>query len=116
MSPEGFWLVQFAGAADRGFGILVLVRGLIVGANTAGGQYDGTYQYKAENEMLEIDMTVKMPPNVLTVQGVISRRELVFNAQTSIPCDAWEAKPFMAQTDLGPVNGTMKKIRDYPEN
>ena len=114
MDPEGFWVVQFAGAADRGFGILVFDRGMVVGANVAGGQYDGTYNYNAETDMLDIDMTVKMPPNVLTVQGVISRRELVFKAQASIPRDAWDAKPFVAQTDLGPVNATMRKIRDHP--
>ena len=114
MNPEGFWLVHFSGAADRGFGILVFDRGMVVGANAAGGQYDGTYEYNAGTDMLDIDMTVKMPPNVLTVQGVISRRELTFKVQTSIPRDAWNEKPFVAQTPLGPVNATLKKIRDHP--
>jgi hypothetical protein len=114
MNREGFWLVRYIGAADWGFGILVFDTGMVVGADVAGGRYDGTYEYYPKTEMLDIDVTVKIPPNVRTVQGVVSQEGLTFKVRTSMPRDAWDEKPFVAQTDLGPVNATLKKIRNHP--
>src|SRR5687767_11268168 len=69
-TKEGFYRLEFLGAAGVGVGVIVLEWGMIVGADAGGVIYDGTYSYARREELLDLELTVRVPPGASLVQGV----------------------------------------------
>ena len=109
---EGFYSIAFTGATGSGFGILMLVKGIVVGADAAGATYDGTYR-PGKDSSVEILVVMKAPAGVRLVQTGMPLQhavELPIAAQASTNNE----RPQLIQTPLGPVNVAVKKIRDLP--
>jgi hypothetical protein len=67
---EGLWIVQFAGMADVGGGVIVLVQGRVLGGDS-GFAYTGAYQ--SDGETISARVLVRnfnpVVGNVLGVKG-----------------------------------------------
>ena len=112
---EGFYKFEFLGATGLGFGMFVLDTGMVVGADIAGGKYDGKFAWNTRTECIEIDVAVQIPEGVQTVQGVIAGSGgLRFQARCSFPRkpDNVEVE---AETDLGPALVRIHQIREFPD-
>ena len=60
---EGFYSITYTGASgDWGFGMIVLDTGQIIGADVAGGRYDGQYQFNQQTQMLDASIRLIVPP------------------------------------------------------
>jgi hypothetical protein len=108
---DGIYTMTYRGAADWGMGMLVLRRGQITGADTAGGLYNGRYIDQSEAIVLEMIMTV--PAGVALAQGTPPRDrayDVQFNAR--IPKRAIDnAQPVLVELPPGPVNVIVKRLR-----
>jgi hypothetical protein len=67
---EGLWIVQFHGPFGNGGGVIVLVRGKVLGGDS-GFTYSGTYEFKSDTFRARVlvknfDSAV---PNVLGIPG-----------------------------------------------
>ncbi len=114
-SKEGFYSVTFAGHADYGFGIIILDTGVVIGADVGGVLYDGIYDFNHKTEMLDVSVTLTVPPGVPLVMGVPPQTiEYKFKIVTSLPRTLGNETPITIDTPSGPVNVIFKKIRDFP--
>jgi hypothetical protein len=113
---EGFFRIAFTGATGSGLGILVLRNGSVVGADTGGGTYDGSYKENADTQALEFVITLSMPAGVAPVQtGIPLATPISVPINASLlQDDIGGANPTLVQTPLGPVNVLFAKIREFP--
>jgi hypothetical protein len=67
---EGLWIVQFVGLQGSGGGIVVFVKGQVLGGDT-GYTYIGTYATQGNNLVAKIRVSNFLPeiPNVLGIKG-----------------------------------------------
>src|SRR5262245_55930903 len=118
MTEEGFYLVEYfaAGPADnRGFGIMALDRGMVVGADWTGGVYDGAYKYNPKTELLDFQMKGTIPAGVLLVQGLVSPPGgMTLRVAGSLPRELSKAVTIDVATSAGPVQARFQKIREFP--
>lgn len=113
---DGFFQIAFTGTAGSGFGMLVLHKGVVVGADAAGASYDGSYTENEFTRELKFEITLSAPAGVPLVQTGIA-----LAAPISLPIsvsllqdDIGSENPTLIQTPLGPVNVLFKKVRDFP--
>ena len=115
MAKEGFYSVTFTGYADYGFGIIILDTGVVIGADVGGVLYDGTYDFNHQTEMLDVNVTITVPPGIPLVTGTPPQTtEYKFRIKASLPRTLGDETPITIDTPLGPVNIVFKKIRDFP--
>jgi hypothetical protein len=113
MIAEGIFRIAYTGTNGSGLGIVVLHKGTVVGADTGGGSYDGSYTESASPQTVDLVVTLTMPAGVAPVMtGIPIARAMSLLIRASLPLDS--EKPTLVQTALGPVNVLFKKIRDFP--
>jgi hypothetical protein len=113
MTFEGFYRITFTGRAGSGFGILVLDRGNMAGADVAGSLYDGTYTEDPEGDSFHFQITMNAPAGITPVQTgipIAAPLMLPFNGAVR-RADIGSPVPTLVQTPLGPVNVLFQKIR-----
>jgi len=112
----GFLRIAFTGATGSGLAILALRDGSLVGADTGGATYSGSYTENHDASILEFAITMTMPAGAIPVQTGIplaARVDVPITAsvlQENIGGD----KPTLVQTPLGPVNVLLHRIADFP--
>ena len=113
---EGFYSISFSGAYGDGFGMLVLEDGLVVGADAAGGTYDGTYEKSLLAGFVNLAITATAPPGARPVQtGVPLTAAVAFQIKATITRKLGDhSAPITVQTPLGTVDVVLRKIRDFP--
>ena len=115
---EGFYSITYAGAGaggDPGFGILVLDTGAVIGADVAGGRYDGTYVYNDKTEMIDAKLKLTVPAGVWLLTGVPAQdKEWSFEFEASFPRETSET-PFRVDLPSGPVNVIIRFLRGFPD-
>lgn len=112
---EGFYSVQYGGAAGTGFGMMVLDTGHVIGADPTGGTYDGTYRFNPTTNFIDLEITVTVPPGVWLVQGVPGQpQQYTFDIKTSVPRDLGKRHPVTIPTPFGNVAVIFTKVRDFP--
>jgi hypothetical protein len=110
-SINGFYAVYLTGSGGQGFTMLVIRNGTIVGADVAGGKYDGTYN---ETETgFAVRIAVSIPPNIHLIQGVSSGLESdTSDLDFHLSVD-FLSQPFIRiNTKHGPVNAKLVKLRE----
>ena len=110
-SLEGFYSLNFRGAASFGVGIVALHAGLVAGADIGGVLYDGTYNETDTNLVLDMELTV--PPGASLAQGT-APRTLPYKVPFHVTIDkaAIEtSRPVLVQMPPGPVNVIIKRLR-----
>ena len=112
---EGFYSITYAGATgDVGFGIIALDSEVIVGADVAGGRYDGEYKDNPKTEMIDANIMLTVPPGVPLVTRVPPQdKEWSFTFQASFPRETPQT-PILVQTPTGPVNVVIRFLRSFP--
>jgi hypothetical protein len=112
---EGFFQIAFTGTAGSGFGMLVLHKGVVVGADVAGASYSGSYTENAFTGQLNFEIIMSAPAGVTPVQtGIPLATPISLPIKASLlRDDIGTEKPTLVQTPLGPVNVLFKKIRDF---
>ena len=113
---EGFYSIAFTGQfGDSGFGIIVLDTGRVVGVDVGGACFDGTYTYNQQSKLIDVDLTLTVPPGVPLVQGVPARPdEWSFDFKASFPKETNET-PVAVDTPFGPVNTIIRYLRAFPD-
>lgn len=96
---QGFLRIAYTGATGSGLGVFALRDGSLVGADTGGGIYSGSYHENQDTRTVEFAITT--PVNVPIVASVLQD-------------DIGTEKPTLVETPLGPVNILLKKIADFP--
>ena len=70
---EGFYSITYGGAAPGlggiGFGVIALDTGKVIGADVAGGRYDGVYEFDQTTSMINATVNVTVPAGVALVTG-----------------------------------------------
>jgi hypothetical protein len=67
---EGFWIVQFEGVRGNGSGVIVLLKGHVLGGDS-GFVYTGAYESDGKTLLAQVSVRNFLPevPSVLGVQG-----------------------------------------------
>jgi hypothetical protein len=111
---SGFYSMAYTGAVGTGFGLIALSKGVIAGADVAGGMYDGTYVERTSG--IDFKMMMKLPSGAIPVQtGVPLTQAMNVPFDVSLPNDLGAEQPLLLQLPLGPINVIFKKIRDIQE-
>ena len=110
---EGFYKVDYQGLVGMGFALLALDSEMVVGADFAGGVYDGTYKWNPRTERLDVDVTVQIPEGVQVVQGQIAPKGgLTFNVKCSFPREP-NNEVVEARSNLGNLLVRIQLLRAY---
>lgn len=113
---NGMYLIHFVGSAGDGYATLTFDDGLVYGFDTGGGQYDGVCTPNtASADVVDIEVKVRMPPNIKSVVGGISNPfewVLPVKTQLNIRNDRGQIS---VKTALGPtVQASYTRMRDLP--
>lgn len=68
----GFLRIAFTGTTGSGLGIIALREGSVIGADTGGATYSGSYTENPDTRRLEFAITLSMPAGVIPVQTGIA--------------------------------------------
>ena len=110
---EGFYKVDYAGQADSGFALLALETGTVVGVDWAGGAYDGTYRWNEQTQLLDMEVTVRIPEGVQIVQGhTAGPGGLKLDVRCSFPRKP-EQRTIQASTSHAPVAVRITLLRPF---
>lgn len=110
---EGFYSIFFTGVSGQGFGVIVLKDGTLVGADSAGGTYDGHYTIENEKQFLTGEVVLKAPPGIQLVTGAATGSEPAsWTIPLSLPHDFGNGQPLSIKTPTGPINIIFRKLRD----
>jgi hypothetical protein len=112
----GFLRIAFTGATGSGLGVLALRDGSLVGADTGGGTYRGSYTENQDPKTLEFAIMLSMPAGATPVQtGIALAAPMTVPITASVlQEDIGSDKPTLVQTPLGPVNVLLQRIADFP--
>ncbi len=112
MNPEGFYQIQFAGAADTGFGVLLLESGKINGIDVGGVEYDGDYTFNQKTDQFDVTVKATVPPGMPLVTGFPAQpTQHQFEIKASLPNDLGKVSKQTINTPYGQVNVVFKKLR-----
>ncbi|GGF93448.1 hypothetical protein GCM10010924_21910 [Rhizobium wenxiniae] len=113
---NGMYLIHFTGSDGDGYATLTFEDGYAYGFDTGGGQYDGTYTHTGLLGLVQVDIKVRMPPNVASVVGGVSQRfEWVLPVSTKLDLSA-DRGVIQVSTGLGPaVRAEFQRMRDLPK-
>jgi hypothetical protein len=107
---DGIYAVYLTGSALQGYAMLTFANGVIVGADSGGVKYDGTYADTATGYAVKIKLTV--PPHTGLVQGVTTGAQAdVSDLDFELPLN-FLTQPFIrVNPKYGPVNAKIVKLR-----
>ena len=108
---EGIYSITFRGSADWGIGMLLFQRGIILGADVSGVQFDGVY--RDDGEALHVDLTMAVPPGVMLVMGGPPQsKPYSIPVEAKVPKICLETQePLLLNLPPGPVNVIFKRLR-----
>lgn len=112
---EGFYSIQYQGISGVGLGLLAFDTNIVTGVDIAGVLYDGEYQHNQRNDMLDVRLTLTVPPGVHLVMGIPPQsQEATLTIEMSLPRDLGNETPVTVPTTDGQVTVLFRKIRDFP--
>lgn len=95
--------------------MVVFETGRLVGADTTGGEWDGTYEHNPKKDTIDVQVKIKLPPNVINVAtGKVSDGNLVEEFKLSLPNIDLGEQTEQKVIVFGnmPMQLLIKKIRD----
>lgn len=112
---EGFYSLIYTGSGgDFGMAVLVFDTSQVVGADVAGGRYDGTYEYNSRTDQIDARVTATIPAGIPLVTGIPAQtQEWSFPINASFPRETTNT-PIQIDTPYGPVNVAVKFLRGFP--
>ncbi len=107
---EGFYAVYYTGTSGFGHAVLVLNRGIVVGADAVGGIYEGAYSV-TEDGSLRIGVTLTVPAGTTLVTGQTLPNPFSQTIEANLTSSFASGQTVPINTPMGPVNAVFKKIR-----
>jgi len=107
---EGFWIVQYEGVQGNGGGVVIFMRGRVLGGDT-GYIYTGTYQTDERNIAAQIQVRNFLPdvPNVLGVQG-----DFELHLAGTVDKNVIKASATLARQEGGGIVVKLTRVSDLP--
>lgn len=111
---EGFFAIYYTGKAGSGLGLIALTNGTIVGVDSGGALYDGTYTSENDTAPLTGTLSLHVPAKVALVTGSMPENEaFALEFPLDLPADfAVSQVPHTIRTAKGAVNLIFKKLRN----
>jgi hypothetical protein len=110
---NAIFALYYTGVAGSGFGLVMLREGTIVGADAAGGIYDGRYSLEDDGRRVAGKVQLQVPPDTGLVTGAASGpAPALLEIPLSLPADLGGGKVVPVNTTTGPVNVIFRKLRD----
>lgn len=107
---EGLWIVQYEGIQGNGGGVVVLLRGHVLGGDS-GFVYIGTY--RTDEKRLSARVLVRnFLPDVASVLGVKGDFELILNG--TIDGQMIKASATVANQEIAGIVVRLTKVSDLP--
>ena len=112
---DGFYAIYYTGFAGSGFGIVVIAKGTISGADASGGTFDGEYEVDNGTGELDGEVRVNVAAGMPLVTGAAPQGQpYTFAIPMKMPSYLGGGDPITVNTPTGPVNVTFKKLREIP--
>src|SRR5688572_24384460 len=110
--PEGFYKIEFAGRAGAGSGVIVLMKGRVVGTD-GGVDYDGTYALTGIGGQVQAQIRCTVRPGTELVTGIGPQpNPYSFNVTATFP--AAGSGRIMVPTQYGTVDADIRYLRPLP--
>jgi hypothetical protein len=110
--PEGFYKIEFAGRAGAGSGVIVLMKGRVVGTD-GSVDYDGTYALTGAGGQVQADILCTVRPGTELVTGVGPQpKPYSFDVTAIFPVAG--SKRITVPTRYGPVDANISYLRGLP--
>src|SRR5258708_36420808 len=107
----GVYVMTFVGSTgSSGGGCLYIGNGKIVGADTGGARYNGTYT--EQNGTLQAKVKLSMAVDGVLVNGVAAPEGRVLRVQPQMAANVAKGQPPQNQVAGGPAPATLQKIGD----
>lgn len=112
MSFDGFYSINFRGAADWGIGMLAVHNGKVTGVDVGGVTYDGSAA-STPGGNIGVSLVLNVPAGVALVQGISKPQPWQLPINVSVPEQSLgNGQPVAVGTPIGPVQVVFKKLRD----
>ncbi len=112
---DGMYAVNFAGKFGQGNGVIVLSGGIVFGSDTAGVEYDGSYEpSQTHPDGIDIRLNLTVPPGVWLVQGV-QGQQVEYRFGIDLTFDPRESNTVEVNTPFGKVLVTIDFLRSIPK-
>ena len=108
---DGFYVAYITGMAGNGLVLLVFADGRIVGVDTVGVKFDGTF--KPSDVGFDAVITVTVPPDTDLIQGTsVGSGGMTYQVNLLLPSNFSEVSFIPIDTPLGKVNARFQRLRD----
>ncbi|MDQ6703652.1 MAG: hypothetical protein M3Z96_11415 [Pseudomonadota bacterium] len=113
-SIDGIYAAYLSGQAGRGFAMLLFRKGKIVGADSVGTLFDGSYSDHSTG--YDFELQVKLPPNSPLIQGGTIGPYPELNVVNAIlPADFLSLEFIRIDGKHGPVNVKLVLVREIDD-
>ena len=110
---DGFYSAYFTGAHGSGYAVFVMHRGVIVGADPAGGSFDGHYAFNDDTQTFDGTIIMKASAGTVLVTGAqVGSEPVQFPIPVRLPRDFDNGQVIGVETPTGPINVTLHKLRE----
>ncbi len=111
---DGIYAMYFTGATGSGQGVILLKNGVIAGADSAGGTYDGNYTER-DDGTAEGSVRLTLPPGAQLVTGAAAGSQpMSIDIPLKLPINLGDGRALPMQTPTGPINIIFRRLRDVP--
>ena len=109
---DGFYSAYFTGVHGSGYALFVMREGVIVGADPAGGSFDGQYGFNEDAQSYDGTIVMSAPAGTVLVTGAqVGSEPVQFPIPVRLPANFDNGQVIGVETPTGPINVTFRKIR-----
>lgn len=107
---DGFYAAYITGMAGSGFVVLIFSKSRIVGVDTVGVSFDGTFEKSGNGYRANITVTV--PPSTELIQGTaVGPDGMIYEVEMDLPQNFDQVSFIPIVTPLGKVNARFQRLR-----
>tara|TARA_B100000513_G_C11802110_1_gene152326 strand:+ start:57 stop:398 length:342 start_codon:yes stop_codon:yes gene_type:complete len=110
--PEGIYSIYFSAQAGSAFSMIVIMQGVIAGADAAGNTFDGSYDIDPKLSLIEGEIKFLLKKGSTSILGITAtEKDVEIVVPMRLPVDLMSRDFFRVETELGPINLRFVKIR-----
>jgi len=112
MQMDGIYAAFLTGKGGNNFALLLFKNGVVTGADMVGGLFDGNYTVN-DDATVSLKLQVTIPAGFPMITGQPAENVVRVNPiETTLPSDFLAQKFIRVEGSTGPVNVTIKKLRE----
>lgn len=109
---DGFYAIYYQGNVGPGLAQVQLHEGKVIGADIAGGLWDGEFAVDVVNSVIKCEVTIRLPfGGVLATTGEPPKANEAANMRFTLPIDFATRDYVPLELPIGKVNARFKKLR-----